>query len=266
MTVTKKERLAAQAAGRNGGPKNPKRTRRVALLATAVVAVIAVGAGLVIAFTAGRAAEVPVAEVPAAVVPASVADSALEAAANAVGFHRTSGEHVGIVENLPADTPLLPPAESLLRPGARAPGFMLRTPQGKQVSLSDYAGKIVFLEFFATWCPHCQAEAQHLETLAKSLPADHYAFLSVNADSEDAASVYAFQRFFALPWPALLDQGTPAGNFNQAGGAGPVTRAYGVAVYPTFYVIDTKGKVAWRGDREQPDTLLLRVLTDAAGA
>ncbi|MGA2478403.1 MAG: TlpA disulfide reductase family protein [Spirochaetia bacterium] len=264
MTVTRKARLGAQAAGRNGGPKKQKRARMVAFLVTAVVAVIAVVVGLVIAFTTSR----PPADASPTLADAGSAapDSALAAAANAVGFHRTSGEHVGIVENLSADTPLLAPAASLLPVGRTAPDFMLRTPQGKQVRLSDYAGKIVFLEFFATWCPHCQAEAQHLIALAKALPPDRYAFLSVNADSEDAASIYAFERFFALPWPALRDQGTPTGNFNQAGGAGPVTKAYGVALYPTFYVIDAKGRIAWRGDREQPDTLLLRVLTDAAGA
>jgi thiol-disulfide isomerase/thioredoxin len=265
ITVTEKARLAAVGrAGRNGGPKKHRRARTVALLVTAGAVVIAIGAGLVIAFTSGRASsDLP----PSAASPLSTgADLALEAAANAVGFHRTSGEHVGIVENLSADTRLLPPAASLLPVGSTAPGFTLRTPRGQAVRLSDYAGKIVFLEFFATWCPHCQAEAEHLAALAKTLPADRYAFLSVNADGEDAASVYAFERYFALSWPALLDPGSPAGSFKQSGGSGPVTNAYGVALYPSFYVIDAKGKIAWRADREQPDALLLRVLTDAAGA
>jgi hypothetical protein len=65
---------------------------------------------------------------------------------------------------------------------------------------------------------------------------------------------------------ALLDPGSPAGSFNKAGGAGPVTQAYGVALYPTFYIIDPVGRVKWRGDREQPDALLLQKLIDATGA
>jgi len=44
-----------------------------------------------------------------------------------------------------------------------------------------------------------------------------------------------------------------------------VTRAYGVALYQTFYVIDGRGKVAWRNDREQPDMLIAQKLQDAAG-
>ena len=147
------------------------------------------------------------------------------------------------------DTRLLPPAPTLLSVGRAAPDFALKSPRGESVRLSDSLGKVVLLEFFATWCPHCQAEAQHLIAISKSLSPERFAFLSVNADSEDAASIYAFDRFFALPWPALLDPGTPPGSFTQSGGAGPVTTAYGVAVYPTFYVIDAKGRIAWRADR-----------------
>ena len=50
----------------------------------------------------------------------------------------------------------------MLPVGAAAPDFLLSTATGQKVRLSDYKGKTVLLEFFATWCPHCQAEAQHL--------------------------------------------------------------------------------------------------------
>ena len=42
-------------------------------------------------------------------------------------------------------------------------------------------------------------------------------------------------------------------------------RAYGIGLYPTFYIIDAKGRVVWRNDREQPDMLLSQKLHDAAG-
>jgi peroxiredoxin len=170
-----------------------------------------------------------------------------------------------VVENLPPDTPLLPPSKTMLPVGTVAPDFALTTPTGEKVKLSDYRGRTVLLEFFATWCPHCQAEASHLIKLYESLPRTDFAFLSVNADSEDAASLYAFDRYFSIPWPTLLDPGTPAGSYTQSGGAGPVTRAYGVALYPTFYIIDPRGLIAWRNDREQPDMLLSQKLHDAAG-
>ena len=196
--------------------------------------------------------------------PAAASDP-LDAAADRVGFHRTTAENVGIVENLPPDTTLLAPSRTMLAVGAAAPDFTLSTARGERVRLSDLRGKTILLEFFATWCPHCQAEVPHLVQLFSTLPTKDFAFLSVNADGEDAPSVHAFDRFFHLPWPTLLDPGTPAGTFNEAGGAGHVTDAYGVALYPSFYIIDGKGRVTWRNDREQPDLLLLQKLHEAAG-
>jgi peroxiredoxin len=204
------------------------------------------------------------------VTPAAVSSSpaqptnALAAAADALGFRQTTAENVGVVENLPPDTQLLAPSKSMLAVGTAAPDFALSTATGERVRLSDLRGKTVLLEFFATWCPHCQAEAQHLTRMFRTLPPGEFAFLSVNADSEEPASLYAFDRFFHIPWPTLLDPGTPAGSFKQAGGAGPVTAAYGVALYPTFYIIDPKGRVAWRNDREQPDMLLSQKLHEVA--
>jgi thiol-disulfide isomerase/thioredoxin len=186
------------------------------------------------------------------------ADSSLEAAAAAVGFHSTVDLSAGNVEGLPADTQLPPPAAGLLPVGSQAPGFELSPPTGKIVRLSDYRGKTVLLEFFATWCPHCQAEVPHLASLFSTLPSSRFAFISVNADSEDAASVDAFEKYFSLPWPALLDHGGRPGSFNKSGGMGSVSTAYGVALYPTFFIIDAKGRVAWRADREQPDGLILK--------
>jgi thiol-disulfide isomerase/thioredoxin len=199
------------------------------------------------------------------VVSSGPVQDSLGVAADALGFRQTTGADVGVVENLPPDTPLLAPSKSLLPVGAAAPDFTLSTATGQAVRLPAYRGKVVLLEFFATWCPHCQAEAQHLAKFFASLPSDRFAFLSVNADSEDPPSLYAFERFFKIPWPTLLDPGTPAGSYKQAGGAGPVTRAYGVALYPTFYIIDAKGRIAWRNDREQPDMLIAQKLQDAEG-
>jgi len=239
--------------------------RRVALLGTAGVAVLGITAGILIAFKSSP--ETTRRHSPRAdAATAQPTESALARAADALGFRQTTDPNVGVVELLPASTRLLPVSKSLLPVGRTAPDFALQTATGKLVKLSDYRGKTVLLEFFATWCPHCQAEARHLMQLSQTLASRGVAFLSVNADSEDAPSLYAFERYFGIPWPALLDPGTPAGSFKQAGGAGPVTRAFGVALYPTFYIIDPLGRVAWRADREQPDELLLKKLIDVSGA
>jgi peroxiredoxin len=244
---------------------NRRSIRRTLLLLTAAVVVAGLAVAIIVA-SPGASPQVQV-QVSEAAAPAAsgAAPDSLEAAANALGFRQTTSADVGVVENLPADTRLLAPSKSMLPVGAAAPDFTLSTAVGTSVRLSDYRGKVILLEFFATWCPHCQAEARHLTKFYSSLPSDRFAFLSVNADSENSASLYAFDRFFQIPWPTLLDPGSPAGSYKQAGGAGPVTRAYGVALYPTFYIIDSRGKVAWRNDREQPDMLIAQKLHDAEG-
>jgi peroxiredoxin len=194
------------------------------------------------------------------------APATLIQAADAVGFAPTTEPGVGEIEGKPASAGTAPSNPNLLRAGTTAPAFTLKTPQGETVSLADFRGKAVLLEFFATWCPHCQAEAPHLKALAQSLDKTRFAFVSVNGDSEDAASIFAYHRYFGLPFPALLDPGSPAGNFHLPGGAGPVSQAYHMKSFPTFYVIDPQGRIFWATNGEQPDALLSAKLQAAARA
>jgi len=254
--------------------KNASLARRMALLVTAGIAVAICIVVFVFVRAQGQRASEPAAASSAILPgstnaaidsPATQAVTDLDKAADAVGFRVTTGPGIGEIENLPAETTLLAPSRSLLPVGASAPDFTLPTPEGTKVRLSDFRGKTVFLEFFATWCPHCQAEAPHLLGIQKVLPSS-VTFLSVNGDSEDAASVHAFSRHFGLPWQALLDPGLPPGSFSRQGGIGPVSRAYGLSLFPTFYIIDANGRIAWRADREQPDALLVARLRDASGS
>lgn|GEM_PF-900151 len=269
MASAKPHKVSASIKKRESSAQQRQRPsrltlRRTALLATAGVVVVGVAAALIVSLHP-RGDASAAAGSPAGPAETDAKLSSLARAADAVGFHQTAAPNVGVVENLPPDTTLLPGSVSLLSVGTQAPDFSLLTPTGGRVRLSDFRGRTVLLEFFATWCPHCQAEAPHLMKLFSALPSERFAFVSVNADSEDAASIYAFHRWFGLAWPTLLDPGARAGNFSQAGSAGPVTEAFGVALYPTFYVVDAKGRIAWRGDREKPDGLLLQELTHAAG-
>ena len=236
--------------------------RTVLFITLGVIAVIVAGA---VGYSQLKSS--PKAPPPAA---ASAGDKSAPAslvkAANAVGFKPRTEAGVGQVESKPASAAQAPSNPNLLPVGSKAPAFTLKTPTGQTISLSDYLGKATLLEFFATWCPHCDAEAPQVKKTLAALPRSKYGWVSINADGETAPSVYAYHRYFGLKDPALLDPSSQPGSFNSQGGPGAVTTAYQVAAYPTFYIVDPKGKITWASDGEQPNALLLQQLKKAAGA
>jgi thiol-disulfide isomerase/thioredoxin len=234
--------------------------QRMVLLATAGIAGIIVVVVIILLSTKSSPKTAPPAKVTAsdANAPAS-----LISAAQAVGFHPTTEAGVGEVESKPASA--APPLDpTLLAVGTHAPSFTLQTPQGASVNLATYRGHAVLLEFFASWCPHCNAEEPHLAAMARSLQSKGIRFLAVNADGETAPSVYAFHRYYGMSYPALVDPSSQPGSFNSPGASGPVSTAYKISNFPTFYVLDKTGKITWAGDGEQPDVLLRQELLKAA--
>jgi peroxiredoxin len=238
-----------------------RRTRLLFTVGLAVaLVVIAVAGGLLAGSKRQppRSVTIPVAD--------RNATPALIRAAEAVGFQPPSASGTGKIENEPAASAPSTGA-GLLDVGAQAPDFTLRTPAGTPVRLAALRGKSVLLEFFATWCPHCAAEAPHLRRLARSLPRSRVVFVGVDANGGDAPSVFAYHVYYDLPFPAVLDPGGTTATFPSHGSPGTVSKAYRISTYPTFYVVDPQGRIAWRGAGEQPDALLRRELRSAgAGA
>jgi len=241
---------------RPGRPAFSRQTRFILLVVLVGVLVALIAGGILLAHSSTKARVVTIPKADRNASPALIR------AAEQVNFHPPKLDGVGKVEDEPASAAKIL-TKGLLPVGAQAPDFMLRTPTGTPVSLRDLRGKAVLLELFATWCPHCNAEAPHLKELYSKLPRSKVAFVSIDGNSDDAASVLAYHIWYGLPFPALLDQAGRTVTFPEHGPIGPVSRKYGVSLWPTFYVIDPKGRVAWRSAGEQPDALLERELRRA---
>ncbi len=126
---------------------------------------------------------------------------------------------------------LLQPAQgapTIARAGAAAPQISLPVVGGGTANLAADRGKVVLVNFWATWCEPCKAEMPGLQQLADELRDQPFMLYSVDLQ-EDAAQVQAFQREFKLNLYAVLDQD------------GDVTRAYGVRALPATFLIDTTG-------------------------
>ncbi|WP_299248411.1 TlpA disulfide reductase family protein [uncultured Cytophaga sp.] len=119
-----------------------------------------------------------------------------------------------------------------------APSFTLDNMEGKKVSLNDFKGKVVYIDFWATWCGPCLAEMPHSKKLREKFAGDTnvvFMYVSVdNSDSEDA-------------WKAVVKKKEIVGVNLIARNGGEEERVgerYGLQYIPRFVLIDKTGKVA----------------------
>lgn len=110
----------------------------------------------------------------------------------------------------------------------KAPDFSLKRLNGSEVRLEDLRGKLVFLNFWATWCPPCRAEMPSMEKLYTEFGDRDFVMLAVNL-RENAERVATFKRRLELSFPILLDSD------------GTIGLTYGVRSIPTTYLIDQNG-------------------------
>ncbi len=119
--------------------------------------------------------------------------------------------------------------------GKTAQDFSLEI-DGKPGHLSDFKGKVVVLNFWATWCPPCVEETPALNRLQKYIASRNGVIVGVAAD-EDAAAYEKFLREQGVVFPTYRD---PSTRDNHS----PIAQSYGTSMYPETYVIDRHGKIA----------------------
>jgi peroxiredoxin len=126
------------------------------------------------------------------------------------------------------------PPPDPIRPGQAAPGFTLpRLDDGAPLSLADLRGKVVLLNFWATWCKPCEDEMPAMQRLHDALAGPGFELVAVSLD-EQREPVAAFRDRLALRFPILLDP------------AKKVSTAYQTYRYPESYLIDAEGRILAR--------------------
>ena len=112
--------------------------------------------------------------------------------------------------------------------GAPAPAIVLPLAGGGTADLGAERGKVVLVNFWATWCEPCKSEMPGLQQLADELSAQPFRLYSVDLQ-EDAQQIQAFEQQYGLRLYAAMDED------------GTATRAYGVRALPSTFLIDQKG-------------------------
>ena len=114
-----------------------------------------------------------------------------------------------------------------------APDFTLKDAEGKDVRLSDYRGKVVLLDFWATWCGPCRIEIPWFSEMEKAKKDKGFAVLGVSMDDDGWKVVKPFMSEMKMNYRVLL-------------GNDKVDKAYGgLDALPTTFVIDRDGKIAF---------------------
>ncbi len=129
--------------------------------------------------------------------------------------------------------------------------FELMNMDEEKVKLSDYRGKVVLINFWATWCPPCVREMPSMERLYKKIASENFKVLAIN-QMEDADQVFAFTGQFEddLSFEILFDT------------TSKVSQSYIVRGLPTTYLIDKKGHVRYSavGGREFDHPEIIKVV------
>jgi len=115
--------------------------------------------------------------------------------------------------------------------GKKAPEFSLPNASNQLKTLKDYEGKVVLLNFWATWCGPCVSEMESLEKLSQHFQGKNFTVLAISLDDEGWKSIEQFLKNNPVTFPILLDQEMK------------IADLYGTYKVPETYLIDAQGNV-----------------------
>ena len=114
---------------------------------------------------------------------------------------------------------------------AKAPDFNLKDQYGVVHSLENYKGKVIFLSFWATWCPPCKKEMPDIENIYKEYGENKKDVVILGVNSEKENEVKKFLKDKGYTFPTVIDENSE------------VMRKYFIQAFPTSFVIDKEGNV-----------------------
>lgn len=123
-----------------------------------------------------------------------------------------------------------------------APEFLLKDSSGKTVSLNDYRGKVVLLDFWATWCHGCQEEIPWFSEFHRRYAGQGLAVVGVSLDSDGWKVVTPFLQKAKVPYQVVL-------------GNDAMAKTYGIGNMPDTFLIDRQGRIAaaYTGEVDKDD-------------
>lgn len=133
------------------------------------------------------------------------------------------GGGVYIYSNLPSTTAVVA--------GDIAPDFQLKDTKGNSVTLSELRGRVVMVNFWATWCPPCIEEMPSMERLYKLMADEDFVMLAINTEKDGRLAVSAFLKKNPYNFTILYD------------GQGAVQQQYGVYKFPESFIVGKDGSV-----------------------
>jgi thiol-disulfide isomerase/thioredoxin len=130
--------------------------------------------------------------------------------------------------------PMTGAAQEALKPwpGGPTPALKLKDLDGREHALDAYRGKVVLVNFWATWCEPCKEEMPSIERLRRSLEGRPFAVLAVNLAEPDAR-VQAFLRQVPLGFPVLMDRDAAA------------AKAWKARMLPATFIVGADGRVRY---------------------